>query len=58
MKDKTTKDSITIFGMISPEGEIVNFNKTVVAKGNVEVWLDVLQKEMFDTIRKLIKTGY
>jgi dynein heavy chain len=58
MKDKTTKDSITIFGMVSPEGEVVNFNKSVVAKGNVEIWLDILQKEMFDTIRKLIKTGY
>ncbi len=42
MKDKTTKDSNSIFGMISPEGEQVKFNKVVVAKGNVEVWLDLL----------------
>ena len=58
MKDKTTRDSINIYGMISPEGEVVQFNKSVLAKGNVEVWLDILQKEMFDTIRKLIKTGF
>jgi len=58
MKDKTTKDSINVYGMISPEGEIVQFNKSVIAKGNVEVWLDILQKEMCDSIRKLIKTGF
>ena len=58
MKDKTTKDSINIYGMISPEGETVNFNKVVLAKGNVESWLDLIQKEMSETIKKLIKTGY
>lgn len=58
MKDKTTKDSYIIFGMISPEGEEVPFTKQVSAKGNVESWLDLLQKEMFETIKKLIKTGY
>jgi dynein heavy chain len=58
MKDKTPATSVIVFGMVSPEGEVVPFSKAVQAKGNIETWLDVLQKEMMDTIRKLIRQGY
>jgi dynein heavy chain, axonemal len=55
--DKTTSTSNMIQGMISPEGEVVEFTKTVQAKNNVEVWLDTLQKEMFDCIKKKMREG-
>jgi len=42
MKDKTTENSNLIFGMMSPEGEIVPFIKSFNSKGNVENWLDTL----------------
>ncbi len=42
MKDKTTATSIIIFGMISPEGEVIPFTKPVTAKSNIELWLDTL----------------
>ena len=44
--------------MISPENEVVPFVKLVSAKSNVEIWLEALQKEMFDTVKKLIKSGF
>jgi len=43
--------------MISPEGERVLYYKAVPARGNVEVWLDLVQKEMVETLRKLVKQG-
>lgn len=43
--------------MISPEGERVLFYKPVSGRGNVEAWLDLLQKEMVETLRKLVKQG-
>lgn len=55
MKDKTVQTSIQICGMISPEQETIPFTKQIAAKSNVEQWLDQLQKEMYDTIKKLIK---
>ncbi|KAL4470156.1 hypothetical protein ABPG72_009081 [Tetrahymena utriculariae] len=55
--DKTTSNSNLIYGMISPEGEVVEFSKYVQAKSNVEVWLDYLQKEMFDCIKKKMREG-
>lgn len=57
MKDRTTATSIQIFGMGSPEGEIVPFLKQINAKGQVETWLDQLQKEMFESMHKWVKQG-
>lgn len=55
-KEITTHNSIIIYGMISPEGEVCKFyNATVKAQGNVETWLETLQKNMYDCIRKLLK---
>lgn len=44
--------------MISPEKEVIAFKNIFAAKGNVEIWLETLQKEMFDTIRKIIGQGF
>lgn len=55
--ERTTSNSNMIQGMISPEGEMVEFTKTVQAKNNVEIWLDSLQKEMFDCIKKKMREG-
>jgi len=57
MKDKTTSTSILIYGMGSPEGEIVPFLKPITAKGQIEMWLDQMQREMFESMHKLVKTG-
>ena len=58
MKDKTTSNSIGIYGMVSPEGEILPFVKAITARGNVELWLDLMQKEMIEAMRKHIKQGF
>ncbi|KRX08296.1 P-loop containing nucleoside triphosphate hydrolase [Pseudocohnilembus persalinus] len=58
-KEANVANSTLIQGMISPEGEIVQFiNKSVKAQGNVELWLDILQKEMYECMKKLIKAGF
>ena len=46
-----------IYGVISPEGEQVGLFKTVQSRGNVEIWLDVLQKELVESLKRLTKTG-
>lgn len=56
--DKTVNTSNLILGMVSPENQVVPIVRPVTAKGNVESWLEILQKEMFESIRKLIKSGY
>ena len=43
--------------MISPEKELVMYYKPILGRGNVENWLDSLQKEMVETLRKLMKLG-
>ena len=47
-----------VAGMISGEGENVSFNKSSLqARGNVENWLDSVQRSMYDIIQKLLKDG-
>ena len=47
-----------VAGMISGEGENVSFNKSSLqARGNVENWLDSVQRSMYDIIQKLLKEG-
>jgi dynein heavy chain len=55
---KKTSDSSLVEGMISPEKEVVPFKNVFPAKGNVETWLETLQKEMFSVIGKLISVGF
>jgi dynein heavy chain len=47
--------SIDIIGMNSPEGERVQFLKTIKARGNVEAWLGNVEEGMFSVLRRLIK---
>ena len=47
----------SILGMISGEGEIVKFKNSMPVRGNVEVWLDQLQKAMVDALRLEVKLG-
>lgn len=48
---------LDITAMYSNEGERVPFAKTQKARGLVEVWLDVVQGEMRNTLQKLLKQG-
>ena len=49
------KDSIEILGMHSQEGEYVSFSKPVFAEGNVEFWLQNIERAMNKTLYDLIK---
>lgn len=57
IKTLTFDEKITnkILEMISSENEVVSLNTPVVAKGNVEDWLTVLEKEMQSTMKNLIR---
>lgn len=55
---RSTATHFLVEGMISPEKEIIPFKGPFPAKGNVETWLDTLQKEMFEVIRKIISVGF
>jgi acyl dehydratase len=43
--------------MISPEGEKIKFASPMFPKGEVEVWLRVVQDKMRDSLQKLTKKG-
>ncbi|KAI9095538.1 hypothetical protein DFS34DRAFT_182154 [Phlyctochytrium arcticum] len=47
--------SIDIVAMLSPEGERVQFLKTIKARGNVEAWLGSVEEGMIAVLRRLIK---
>ena len=50
--------STSILGMISGEGERVDFNKLVsIRSGDIEHWLNLVQEQMRDTISKKMKLG-
>jgi hypothetical protein len=55
---KSTSESNLIEGMMSPEKEKVIFKSTVPAKNGVEIWLGNLQKEMYDSVRRIISVGF
>ncbi|CAK95203.1 unnamed protein product (macronuclear) [Paramecium tetraurelia] len=46
-----------IQGIYSSEGELVQYYKSIPARGNVETWLHLLELEMVETLRKLCKQG-
>lgn len=47
----------SILGMISGEGELIKFRTSLQVRGNVEVWLDLLQKAMIEALKNEIKQG-
>ncbi|KAJ3215607.1 Dynein heavy chain 6, axonemal [Dinochytrium kinnereticum] len=49
--------SIDIIAMISPEGERVQFTKTIKARGNVEGWLGSVEEAMVAVLRRLLKAA-
>jgi dynein heavy chain len=49
--------NIDIVAMISPEGERVNFLKTIKARGNVESWLGTVEEGMIAVLKRLIKSS-
>ena len=53
--DMPTDDEIK--GMISREGEKIEFTRTLRPSGNVEDWLKKVQQEMRDTLLKRLKDG-
>jgi hypothetical protein len=55
---KSTSESNLIEGMMSPEKEKVLFKSMVPAKNGVEIWLGHLQKEMYDSVRRIISAGF
>ena len=50
-------EGLDIIAMYSSEGERVPFSKQSKAKDNVEIWLDVLQANMRDTLARAMKVG-
>ena len=46
-----------IYGMKSPEGEVIDYGPNLKARGNVEIWLTAVEKEMRDSLRDLMKEG-
>ena len=46
-----------IEGMISREGEKIEFTRKLRPSGNVEDWLKKVQQEMRDTLLKRLKDG-
>ena len=51
-----TKD-FRIYGMISPEGEIVDYNPNTKARGSVEAWLTGIEMEMRASLKLLMKAA-
>lgn len=49
--------SDTIMAMLSAEGERVPLSRGVKARGSVEDWMNIVQSQMIDALRKLMKTG-
>ncbi|KAK3237367.1 hypothetical protein CYMTET_52552 [Cymbomonas tetramitiformis] len=47
--------SIDIYAMISGEGERVSLGKNLKARGNVEVWLTLVESHMGTSLRRLAK---
>ena len=48
---------LDIIAMISSEGERIPFSKLAKAKDNVEIWLDIVQTNMRDTLARAMKIG-
>ncbi|CAD8108771.1 unnamed protein product [Paramecium sonneborni] len=46
-----------IQGIHSIDGELIQYYKSIPARGNVETWLHLLELEMVETLRKLCKQG-
>ena len=46
-----------IKGIISPENELIDFTKGFMAKGEVEKWLNSVQDNMRESIKKYFKKG-
>ena len=55
---KTTAETNLIEGMLSPEKQKVMFKTMVQAKNGVQIWLGHLQKEMYDSVRRIISIGF
>jgi len=49
--------SVMVTGMISGEEEKVPFLKEVTAKGEIESWLNDVQKQMYDSLFRYMKNG-
>jgi dynein heavy chain len=47
-----------ILAMVSAEGETVHLGKNLRARGNVEEWLELLEHDMKNTLKKEMKKGY
>lgn len=51
--------STDIYAMISGEGEKVSLGKNPLkARGNVEIWLSEVEKEMIKSLKRLTKQGF
>jgi dynein heavy chain len=46
-----------IYGIVSPEGECVDFGPNLKARGNVENWLTATENEMRASLKALLKEG-
>lgn len=44
--------------MISPENESIKFSNVISMRFSIEIWLMNMQKEMIDSMKKLIREGF
>jgi len=49
--------TMLIQGMVSEEDEIFEYNEFVKPEGKVEFWLNIIEKEMVSSLKKLCKEG-
>ena len=53
--DRPETQDYRIYGMFSPEGELVEYSPNTKARGNVETWLTGVETEMRVSLRGLMK---
>lgn len=47
----------TVEGLVSAEGEVIKLVNGVSTRFNIEMWLGTLQKEMIETMKRIIRDG-
>ena len=55
--DRPETADFRIYGIVSPEGEVVDYEKKTAARGNVEAWLTGVENEMRSSLKTYMKAA-
>lgn len=55
---KSLNEVYMIQGMMSPQKERVMFKAMVNTRNAIEIWLGHLQREMYESVRRIINLGF